>query len=84
MATLDQSTSAAFDEYIKRSAERAKVEAERAFINQHILDQSQFNQSHGKHKFSGISKVVSGHTENIVSSGEAKPSKFFMIQGSLA
>lgn len=37
---LDQSASVAFDEYIKRSTERAKIEAERALINQHILEQS--------------------------------------------
>jgi hypothetical protein len=66
----------AFGEYIKRSAERAKIEAERAFINQHILDQSQF--SHGKHNLSGTSRVIAGHMENIVTGVEAKPSRLIM------
>ncbi|KAI6182910.1 Nuclear pore protein [Aphelenchoides bicaudatus] len=62
---VDQSTSAAYDNYVKRSIERAKIEAERAFINQHILDQSNFTPDYGKHK---IGKMVSDNTSIAIGS----------------
>ncbi|KAI6241440.1 Nuclear pore protein [Aphelenchoides fujianensis] len=44
---LDKTTSAALEEYLQKSTERARIEAERAFINQHILERSQTDSARG-------------------------------------
>lgn len=71
---LDQSTSVAFDSYIKRSAERAKLEAERLFINQYIMEKAQSVQQ--KLKSTDANNTVPGSTTTALSCAETKPDDF--------
>jgi hypothetical protein len=56
---LDHSTSVTFDDYVNQSVERAKIEAERAFINQHILEeQSYWSARKNEDRLRGKEKVI--------------------------